>query len=134
MKNMYFIKTIIFMCHITNWATVWSSPKQSAESGFTLNFPTSKETILVELQHFQKVKDWLDLVKHNQLLPNHCGGKEVEIVTADDLLMRNGPCHENGAIKKLEFLFVNSCYSLINFKIRSTFLVIFSTGIYSMAN
>ena len=42
------------MCHITNWATVWSSPKQNAESGFILNNPTSEETIPVELQRFQK--------------------------------------------------------------------------------
>ena len=118
---MHFMKTIIFICHITNWLTVWSSPKKSAEGGFTLDFPTSEETISVELQRFQKLKDWLDLVKHNQLLPNLCGGKEEEIVTAEDLLMRNGPCHENGAIKKLEFLFLNSCYSLIIFKIYTTF-------------
>ena len=100
---MSFIKIIIIMCHITNWATVWSSPKhspkQSAESGFTLDFPT-------EMQRFQKVKDWLDLIKHNQLPPNHhCGVKEEEIITTEDLFIQNGPCHENGAIKKLEFLF-----------------------------
>ena len=99
------------MCHITNWATVWSSPKQSAESGFTLDFPT-------EMQCFQKVKDWLDLVKHNQLPQNFCGGKEEESITTEDHLMRNGPCHETGAIKKLEFLFfLNSCYSVNIFKI-----------------
>lgn len=115
---MYFIKAIILMCHITNWATVWSSPKQSAESGFTLDFPTLEETIPVELQRFQKVKDWLDLVKHNQLPQNFCGGKEEESITTEDHLMRNGPCHETGAIKKLEFLFfLNSCYSVNIFKI-----------------
>ena len=85
---------------ITNMLVNVMGPKQS-ESGFTFDFTTSEDIIPVEMQRFQEVKNWLDFVKHNQLPPNLCVGKEEEIFTTEDFFMRNGPCHENGAIKKL---------------------------------
>ena len=99
---MYFIKTIIFMYHfnwaITNMLVDVMGPEQS-------DFTTSEKILPIETQRFQEVKHWLDFVKHNSL-SNHCVGKGKEIITTEDFFLRNGPCHENGAIKKLEKIII----------------------------
>ena len=52
-----------------------------------------------ETEILQKIKDWLyDIQIHP--LPGWCSGPDEDTINYKELLIRNGPCHEKGAIKK----------------------------------